>query len=62
MELFQRPYHMPPTGSPRAQYDVAPDGQGLLVLAPSEDAAAGRARVVVVQNWTEELKRLVPVN
>jgi hypothetical protein len=26
------------------------------------DASAARAHIVIVQNWTEELKRLVPVN
>jgi hypothetical protein len=57
-ELFKGGYYVSPTGSPRAQYDVTGDGKRLLMVtsAPA-DAAAGRARIVVVQNWLEELKR-----
>jgi serine/threonine-protein kinase len=60
-ELPRRAYYASPTGSPRAQYDVTADGRRLLVIAESEDAASGRRRLVVVRNWAEELKRLVPV-
>jgi hypothetical protein len=44
-------------------YDVSPDGQRFLVIkdAPGSDASAITAGIVVVQNWVEELKRLVPV-
>ena len=47
--------------SPRT-YDVSPDGQRFLMLkqVASPDQSAGPARIVVVQNWVEELKRLVP--
>lgn len=41
-------------------YDVSPDGQRFLMIqdnASNQDAA--RASMIVVQNWTEELKRLV---
>jgi serine/threonine-protein kinase len=62
VELFQRPYYFSPTGSPRAQYDVTPDGKRFLVLAPSGDASMGRPRIVVVQDWMDELRRLVPAN
>ena len=46
---------------PRA-YDVSPDGQRFLMI---KEGAAGTetappASIVVVQNWLEELKRLVP--
>jgi hypothetical protein len=40
-------------------YDVAADGR-LLVTVPT-DAEASRARIVVVQNWFDELKARVPV-
>lgn len=33
LELFQGPYFVSPTGSPRAQYDVTADGQRFLMLA-----------------------------
>jgi hypothetical protein len=45
-------------------YDISLDDQRFLMpdsLTPS-DPAAGPARFIVVQNWLEELKRLVPTN
>ncbi len=45
------------------QYDVSPDGQRFLVMEdiePSEQAPTPRVDVVLVDNWFEELKRLVP--
>lgn len=48
------------------QWDVTPDGNRFLMLKPAGEngAAAGdqtRPQIVFVQNWFEELKRLVPV-
>ena len=46
-------------------YDVSPDGQRFLMLKVNADAggqSAPSSRITVVENWTEELKRLVPVN
>ena len=48
------------------QWDVTPDGNRFLMLKPAgaSGAAAGdqtRPQIVLVQNWFEELKRLVPV-
>ncbi len=62
VELFQGTYYISPTGSPRPQYDVTRDGQRLLLLAsaPRTNTSGDRPRMVVVQNWFEELKRLVP--
>lgn len=37
-------------------YDVAPDGR-FLMIKPNLSSSG---RLVVVQNWVEELKRLVP--
>jgi dipeptidyl aminopeptidase/acylaminoacyl peptidase len=42
------------------QYDVAPGGQRLLLAKAA--APGARPRIVVVTNWLEELKRLVPAN
>ncbi len=43
-------------------YDVAPDGRGFLMIKPvATDGLAG-SQVVLVQNWFEELERLVPTN
>jgi hypothetical protein len=41
-------------------YDVLPDGR---ILSVSEiEASAGPGEVRIVLNWTEELKRLIPVD
>ncbi|MBI3047422.1 MAG: protein kinase [Acidobacteria bacterium] len=43
-------------------YDVSPDGQRFLTMreGAGEDDAPAPPQIVVVQNWGEELKRLVP--
>jgi Tol biopolymer transport system component len=62
VQLFQGPFYIPGTGSPRPQYDVAADGQRLLMLTTrsSTDSSPARPQIVIVQGWFEELKRLVP--
>ncbi len=49
-------------GGGARSYDVSPDGQRFLMLEPATqpDAEDDSARIVVVVNWLEELKRLVP--
>ena len=43
-------------------YDVASDGQRFLMLKDVDGAnAVRRTQIVVVRNWIEELRRLVPV-
>lgn len=43
-------------------YDVASDGRRFLMIKEPDDANVARlAQMVVVRNWREELKRLVPV-
>jgi hypothetical protein len=42
-----------------SSYDVARDGR-FLMIQPSESEEPPTADIVVVQNWTEELKRSVP--
>jgi hypothetical protein len=43
-------------------YDVASDGLRFLMLKDVDDAkVARRTQIVVVRNWIEELKGLVPV-
>ena len=41
-------------------YGVAVDGRFLVLREPDRSTDAPPARIVVVQNWLEELKRLVP--
>ena len=44
-------------------YDIAPDGRFFIIRSAEADAGGGTTpNLIVVQNWTEELKRLVPVN
>ena len=46
------------------QYDVAPDGHRLLVFTATGGAegTSALANITVVQNWLEELRRLVRTN
>jgi eukaryotic-like serine/threonine-protein kinase len=42
-------------------YDIAPDGRFLIIARSQADADGGPAsNLIVVQNWDQELKRLVP--
>ena len=58
--LFDQQYYF--TGT-RRTYDLAPDGRFLMVKdsAVGDDAEGPAAQIILVQNWFEELKRLVPV-
>jgi Tol biopolymer transport system component len=42
-------------------FDIAPDGRRFLMIKNSDTTARPQASIVVVQNWYEELKRLVPM-
>lgn len=53
-ELFER-------YSPNGFYDVAPDGERFLMVDTSQ-ARQGPTELILVQNWVEELKRLVPTD
>jgi hypothetical protein len=58
--LFESAMFVAPGGRP---YDLAHDGRFLIIRSDRAEADAATApQIVVVQNWTEELKRLVPVN
>jgi serine/threonine-protein kinase len=53
---------IPPAGGDQS-YDVAPDGRFLIIRDEGTDESGSTApSMMLVQNWTEELKRLVPVN
>ena len=52
----------PSVGNGR-DYDVSADGQRFLMLTPAGGAEdAGPPQIILVQNWFEELRRLVPTN
>jgi hypothetical protein len=55
--LFEKRYQRSPAFWPN--YDVTPDGKRLLMVKRVEQSVP--THINVVQNWTEELKRLVPV-
>ena len=60
-ELFEWSFYARP--GPGRLYDLGPDGRFLMV---AEDNQTGSAEspydLVIVQNWLEELKRLVPTD
>jgi serine/threonine-protein kinase len=44
-------------------YDISPDGRRFVMIKPGGgDGAIAPAQIVIVKNWFEELKRLVPSN
>ena len=63
VRLFDGPYFVGASPRPRA-FDISPDGQRLLMIkedSPSDTASAQRD-IIVITNWFEELKRLVPTD
>ena len=60
--LFDTQYYF---GNATPTYDLAPSGRFLMVKdpAPTDDAGAStQPQIVLVENWFEELERLVPIN
>ncbi len=57
--LFEGEYFRSGVGR---SYDVAPDGQRFLMITEGEVAedTSAAPTIIVVQNWFEELRRLVP--
>ena len=56
-KVLEGPYEMELALTSRT-YDVSTDGQRLLVVKRSANQVT--PQIVVVQNWSEELNRLVP--
>jgi serine/threonine-protein kinase len=61
-KLFDAQYYFGAGGPVPRTYDVSPDGQRFLMIKDSRPAGdtSPPPQLVVVQNWLEELKRLVP--
>ena len=59
--LFEGSYvsHSNPPGM--QYYDISPDGQRFLMMK-EEQRREAQGEIRVIQNWFEELKRLVPTN
>jgi Tol biopolymer transport system component len=55
--LFEGPFRI---DGPFRGYDVTPDGQRFLMVQEIPQPPARLSQIVLVQNWTEELKRVVP--
>ena len=43
-------------------WDVSPDGQLIMIKQPDAATTEGQLEIILVQNWFEELNRLVPVD
>jgi len=57
--LFEYAMQVPAGGA--RPYDIAPDGRFFIIRSGQADAVGATAsNLIVVQNWFEELKRLVP--
>ena len=59
-KLIEAPYFRGGGGNDSRMYDVSPDGKRFLMIKQDVSANQPAARIVVVQHWLEELKRLVP--
>ena len=58
-KLFEGEYISGNVG-PFASYDVTSDGQQFVMIKAGGATGEARQEIIVVQNWFEELKRLVP--
>jgi serine/threonine-protein kinase len=59
VRLFRGEYHFA-SGANTRTYDIAPDGKRFLMVKDIDAAGGPQASIVIVENWFEELKRLVP--
>ena len=57
--LFEFP--MAPNGGGPRPYDLTPDGRFIIIQGDQALGGGAAPGLVLVQNWTEELKRLVPL-
>ena len=58
--LFEGAYWSFGRGRLSRSFDLSPDGQTFVMIEREEQATL--TQIHVVQNWFEELKRLVPTN
>ncbi len=59
--LIDRPYYI--GRNLRRTYDISPDGQRFLMIRQGDlSGATPGSHLIVIENWVEELKRLVPTN
>ena len=60
-ELFGG-YYAPREGAPGRTYDISPDGERFLMIKESGSGETSSIEFILVLNWFEELKRLVPTD
>jgi serine/threonine-protein kinase len=60
-KLFEGSYFVGGAANTNRTYDISPDGRRFLMIKPQQ-TTGGAPHLVVVENWFEELKRLVPAN
>ena len=53
-------FFIAPSSGGNRPIDMAPDGRFLIIRGGQTDGAAPPSNIIFVQNWAEELKRLVP--
>jgi serine/threonine-protein kinase len=56
------PKYLSAGSNPGRTYDVSPNDRRFLMIKQGSDNQVAPPQIVVVQNWLEELKRLVPAN
>ena len=60
--LFEENYQQPNLVGATPNYDVSQDGRFLMMKNAATDDSQASAQIVLVQNWLDELKRLVPLD
>ena len=55
-------YYAPRGGEIGRTYDISPDGERFLMIKESASDEKSSTEFILVQNWFEELKRLVPTD
>ena len=55
-------YYAPGGGEFGRTYDISPDGERFLMIKESGSDETSSTEFILVQNWFEELKRLVPTD
>ena len=59
--VFEGPYRGTASPANARAFDISPDGQQFLMIKENRDLFE-LSQIIIVQNWNEELKRLVPVD
>jgi serine/threonine-protein kinase len=60
--LFPRGGFLPARGGSARRYDIGPDGKRFLFVKTGSQIGDAVPHLIFVENWFEELKRLVPTN